>query len=334
MSYSSENILPQETREKDLINFIKLLDYEYLGSWNGDELGKIKSFHWFNRKDYKSWYGVELSVYEHEGQIRVETRTNISRSYYDLEHQNKTIQLIRKYFKGEFYTDEGKSRYLNVDTPPPEHSQSGCHLAFSAFGSNLIRVAQYIEARNFGTKKLEPTGVHWIDRTNPNLLSNLLVLPFIASIAEDYWKSTYIALFKYCENKEAILKSNRISAERLAQISNNEISIEEAFAESISFGRISIVCKHFKAIDKKLDFAGVLMKPYKRRKKTLFDSLEELTDIRNQIIHQASSPIMIDDDYIKESYNILHDSIERCYKFLTDKKGWYFGKTWHTGKMK
>lgn len=332
MSYTSENILPEGTKEKDVIDFIKLLGYEFVESWDGQEIGRIKSFNWFNRENYKSWSGIHLSVYKVESQIHVDTKTSIGRSFYDLEHHNNTIRQIRKYFKGDFYTDYGKSRYLNIDTPPPEHSQSGCHLAFSGFGSNLIRVSQYLETRTFGSSNKEVTGVYWVDRFNPKLLSNILVLPFLTSIAEDYWKSTFIALFKYCDNKESILKTNRISADRLAQVSNGELSIEEAYAESISFGRISMVCKHIKAIDKQLDLASVLKKPYKRRKKSLFDSLEEITTLRNEIIHQASTPILIDDKYISDSFNMLHDSIEMCYKYITTKKGWYFDKTWNLGK--
>ena len=173
-----------------------------------------------------------------------------------------------------------------------------------------------------------------IDFVNPNFLSNILILPFLASIAEDYWKSTYIALFKYSEIKESILKSNRIAGEKLAQVSNGDTTIEEAFAESVSFGNISAVCKHFKTLDKELDFASILMKPYKRRKKALFESLEEITLKRNQIIHRASTPIIIEDAYIIESFNVIHDSIELCYKFLTTKKKWDYEKTWNAGKLK
>jgi len=328
MSYTSENILSEEILLKDVITFLELLDYEYSYSRKHNEIGLIRNYYWFDSKDYKSWSGVELSIYKNQNLIHVDTRTSAGRSFYDLEHQNKTMKLLRKYFKGTFRSDFGKGRYLKQDSGPPEHSASGCHLAFSDFGSNLIRAMRYYKSRSFGKQYEESTGIYWMDRHNPKFISNILILPFICSIAEDYWKSTYIAILKYSGNKEAILKSNRISSERLTLISNNNLSVEEAFAESISFGRISMVCKHFKAIDKEIDFARILRKPYRRRKKTIFDSLEEMTEIRNEIIHRASAPIFIEDDQIKDSINLLHDGIERSYKELTKLKNWEFRKMW------
>lgn len=171
--------------------------FKYLGIWDGEELGKIKSYHWFEHKDYKSTYGVELSVYSHNNKLYVTTRTNVSRSFYDLEHQNKTIKLLRKHFGGSFTTDEGKGRYLQPRSGPPEPAAAGCHLAFSSFGSNLIRARQYFDSRNFGEKKQESTGIYWLDRNNPRLLSNNFIITFLVSISEDFWKSTYVALLVY-----------------------------------------------------------------------------------------------------------------------------------------
>lgn len=334
MSYESENIIDRKTRLQDVEDFVKLLGFKYQGVWNGEELGKIRSYHWFEKSDYKSTYGVELSIYYFENSLHITTRTNVSRSYYDLEHQNKTIRLLRKHFGGTFTTDEGKGRYLQLHGRPPEPAASGCHLAFSSFGSNLIRVRQYYDNRKFGGKELQPSGLYWLDRYNPRLLSNNFILTFLVSISEDYWKSTYIALLKYSENKESILKGGKIFPDKLVQISNGHLTVEEGFAESISFARISNVCSHFKSINKKIDFAAVLKKPYRRRKKNLFDTLEEMTELRNTIIHDASSPVILEENYIKDSINILHDSIERCYKELTNISGWQFDKTWGISRLK
>lgn len=248
-------------------------------------------------------------------------------------HQNRTIKLLKKQFGGTFSTDYGKGRYLKPDFEPPAPAASGCHLAFSSFGTNLIRARQYFDNRKF-TREQETSEFDFLNQLNPRLISNTLLLPFLVSIMEDYWKSTYVALLKYSENKEAILKGNKISADRLVQISNGELTVEQGFADSMSFARISIVSNHFRVIDKRLDFASVLKKPYRKRKKSLFDSLEEMTQTRNVIIHEASNPILLDDPYIKDTINILHDSIERCYKELTKWKNWTFEKTWGVPRLK
>lgn len=334
MSYESESILDKSSRLQDVVDFVLLLEYKYLGVWDGEELGKIKSYQWFDKENYKSNYGVELSIYQHEGNLVVTTRTNVSRSYYDLEHQNKTIRLLKKHFGGTFTTDEGKGRYLQPRSGPPEPAAAGCHLAFSSFGSNLIRARQYFDARNFAGKTQETSGIYWIDRFNPRLLSNNFILTFLISILEDFWKSLYVVLLKYSDNKEAILKGSRITADRLVQISKGQLTVEEGFADSISFARISMVCSHFKALDKKYDFASVLRKPYRKRKKGLFDTLEEMTETRNTIIHEASAAVILEDAYIKDCLNVLHDSVERCYLDLTKKNNWAFNKTWGVGRVK
>ena len=335
MSYNSQNILKHGTSLDDVIDFLKLFEYDYQGYFTDDQIGKIKEFLWGSRKDYKSWTGIELSLFVKNDTIYVETRSAAGRSYYDLEHQNKTIKSLKTYFGGSFKTDSGKDRCMRITGKPPKPAESGCYMTYNRFGHNLLRAHQYFRNRNFGVHKPELSGIIWLDNLNPRLLSNNLVLPFIASIHEDYWKTIYVVLLKYSEKKEAVLKGgNKISADRMVKISEDKMSVEQGFAESISFTNISTICSHFKTLDNRLDFAAVLKKPYKRRKKTLFDSLEEMVTIRNEIIHRASSPIMLNDDYIKEIMNITEDSIDRCQKELVKIYGWNFYKSWSTGRGK
>lgn len=334
MSYTSISKLENGTSLRDVQQILEFLNYEHEESRKEKDGSKIKTFYWFESKNYKSWTGVILYLIESNGEISVSTKTSNTRSYYDLEHQNKTIRLLRKYFKGDFTTDYGKGRYLNTKPHLFAFPESGCHQAFSNFGTNLFRAHNYLNNRNFGNYNVDLSGIDWLDRLNPSILSNTLVLPFLCSIAEDFWKSLYIVLLKYSDKKESILKSNRISPERLTRVSNQTLTIEEAFAESIPFGRISMVCKHFNTLDKNLHFARELRKPYRRRKKSLYDSLEEMTEIRNKLIHRASTPILIEDKYLKDLFNIIHDSVERCYTHLIETKEWSYYKTWNVPKLK
>lgn len=333
MSFESRNIIDSSVNIKDVKSFIELLGYKFIHRRSIESLGIVNEYLWFEHNDYKSTSGVELAIYTFENSIKVYTRTSISRSYYDLEQQNKTIKLLKKHFGGSFISDFGKGRYLVDNITAKEPSDSGCSLAFNNFGMNLIRAKIYFDSRDFGERNNEPSGIFWLDRVNPKLLSNNFILIFLVSIFEDYWKSTYIALLKYSQNKEAVLKNGRISAERLVQISNNQLTIEEGFVESMSFAKISNTCKHFKIIDAKLDFAGLLRKPIRNGKKSLYDSLEEMTDIRNKIVHEASSPIILEEKYIKSSINVLQTSIDLCYKALTKSRSWTYNKNWSIGKV-
>jgi hypothetical protein len=335
MSYESSNYLDKSVRLNDIIDFVKLLNYKHQKTWDSDGLKKIRDFFWFEEKNYKSISGVELSIFYSEENLIVTTRSTINRSYYDLEQQNKTIRLLKKYFGGYFKTDYGRGKYLSLkETPLLEQAAIGCLLAFNNFGFNLIRLRLYFDSRNFGNRSLISSDIDWLAPFNQQSLSNSFVLVFLVSILEEFWKSIYVALLKYSENKETILKNGRLTGDRLIQVSNETISVEQAFADSISFARISNVCSHFRALDKKYDFGSVLKKPYKRRKKNMFDTLEEMTEIRNTIIHEAGKNIIIKDRYIKELINNLHDSIERCYIYLTSKNNWPYDKTWSTGRLK
>jgi hypothetical protein len=111
-----------------------------------------------------------------------------------------------------FVTDEGKSRYLHPNNPAPKPEQSGCHLAFQQFGDNIIKASIYLSNRTFPNTKKEKGGLEFLDQMNPRLLSNNLLLPFLIASIEDYFKSTFIALLKYSNNKEMFFKNARIVA--------------------------------------------------------------------------------------------------------------------------
>ena len=52
---------------------------------------------------------------------------------------------------------------------------------------------------------------------------------------EDYFKSTYIALLTYSEQKTSILKGVKLSGEQLSQISQGLLTVEQAAAEMLPF---------------------------------------------------------------------------------------------------
>ncbi|HEX7425077.1 MAG TPA: hypothetical protein VF311_14495, partial [Terriglobales bacterium] len=150
MSYSSENVLGQDTRIGEVREFLLMLGYRRVGVLKSRDLGTFEQYSWFDATDYRSWSGVELSIHSNEDrQVCVSTRSVIARSYYDLIHQNNTIASLRRRFGGTFRTDEGRGRYLRPDSGPPSAPASGCHLAFERFGSNLIKAAVCHEARYF-----------------------------------------------------------------------------------------------------------------------------------------------------------------------------------------
>jgi hypothetical protein len=334
MSYESSNSLPKGTRVNDVLEFLELMNYRRVSDSKRMLQSQIAEYYFFDQTDYRSWSGIGLYIFrEKDGGLLVETRTTISRSYYDLVHQNNTIRGLKRRFGGWFRTDEGKGRYLHPDTKPPLPQESGCHLAFERFGSNLIKADIYLMNRTFPNKQWEQTGVlEFLDELNPRFLSNNLLLPYLVSVLEDYFKSTFIALLRYSPKKEMFLKGVRVSPENLAKISSQELSVEQAVAENLPFQRISAIGQHFKALDSKLDLAGALLKPYRRRKVSLFKSLDALTVRRHDFIHKGVMDITFNDADVKKALNDLEASVVRCYRRITDHYGWPFEKDWSRGR--
>jgi len=69
----------------------------------------------------------------------------------------------------------------------------------------------------------------------------------------------------------------RLSGEQLTHISIGLLTVEQAVAEVLPFQRLRAIENNFADIDQKLDILGPLKRPYRRRKVSLLESLEDLT---------------------------------------------------------
>lgn len=328
MSYESINKLHLKTQIRDVVGLLELLGFRRILKPRFRSEGELAQYYWFEDVEYRSYAGVYLSLgKDSNGQLVVYTRTIVSRSYYDLMQQNHTIRTLKKYFGGTFETDIGRERYFPNEGNPPTPAQAGCHLAFQRFGQSLIKADIYLMSRNFPQEQWKNTGnFEFIDQLNPRLLSNNLLLPYIVSLIEEFFKSTFIALLKYSERKESLFKGKRLSSYHLLKISSGDFSIEEAVAENSSFQKVSTICQHFKDLEPDLDLAGVLRKPYRRRKKSLFETLEQLVLQRHAFIHKGHMETSFDDADVKRALDDLEASVIRCYRRITEYYGWEFDK--------
>lgn len=323
MSYESESELPVGTSIARLKEVVELLGFKPVKDWVSLPQ-KIGCYFWVEPTEYKSWTGVELNIYKDEGRIVLHTRTRISRSYWDLTHQNKTIKLIRDLFGGSFRTDEGNGRYLRPRTPPPSPLSSGCFLARWGLHNSLMKAHFYLQSRTFAgdAARDAPHPLPFLDDMNPRLLSNNLLIPFIIAVWEEYYRVTFTAALRYADKREVVLKKARLSHTQLEQIAA-ERQIERAIAECFSFQRPSMIGEHFKLIDSKLDLASAMRKPYRTRKVTLYDSIEALVETRNAFVHAGEMDMAM---FYKQLQTILSDIVvaaDRAY----DTIGRHFGFT-------
>jgi hypothetical protein len=324
MSYTSESILKNNVTLKQVREVVELLGYKKVP--DGLKVpNRTDSMMWIEQKDYKSWVGVELDIYRENRQITVTTRSRVGRSYWDLIHQNKTLKTLRDLFGGHFTTDAGRNRYWRPESDPPSPVMSGCYLARWRFANALVTPRIYLQQRELKGQiaQPEPTGLPYVDQMNPRLFSNNLVLPYIVGIWEEYFKSTFIVLLKYSDNKRAALKKVKLSQSHLEAIAAEERGVEEALGETLSFQRPSIVTTNFKLLDQNLDISGVLKMPYRRRRISLYESIESFVEQRNSFVHTGEIDTNMTDRVVKKVINDFAVGIDRAYDLIAKRFDFY-----------
>ncbi|WP_315806910.1 MULTISPECIES: hypothetical protein [unclassified Bradyrhizobium] len=314
MSYTSESKLPNTVKLSQLQEVIELLGYKKIGN-PLDIPNQVSSYFWLDENEYKSWTGVELQIYRKGGEITVDTRSRVSRSYWDLRHQNKTLKTIRDLFGGHFTTDAGRNRYYHPDEPPPSLLSSGCYLARWRFHNALIKARVYLMTRKLegDLAKETPSGFLFMDEMNPRLLSNNLLIPFVLAIWEEYFRATFAAALKYSNRREPVLKKARLSHDQLEKIAIEDQPLERTVAECFSFQRPSSISETFKLLDSRIDLGGAMRKPYKRRKVSLYDSIESLVEGRNAFVHEGRINVKLYDRELQVILDDIVEAVDRAY---------------------
>ena len=243
MSYTSESILSMSATVSQARDIVDLLGFKPVR----DGLvvpNRVASYVWYDGSDYRSWSGVELGIYKTlKGPVKITTRSTVSRSYWDLVHQNRTLKLLRDIFGGGFVTDGGRNRYWRPDEPPPSPISSGCFLARWRFHNSLGRAQVYLmniklEGQIASDKS---SGFDFLDQLNPRLLSNNLLVPYMIAVWEEYFRATFTACLRYSKKREAALKRVKLSHAELEKVVIGSVQIERSVAETFAFQRPSSI---------------------------------------------------------------------------------------------
>ncbi len=318
MSYTSISILKLSATLPQVRDITELLGYKTVKN-AFKAPNQIASYYWFDEKDYRSWTGVELEVYKtRKGPIKIFTRSRVSRSYWDLLQQNRTLKLLRDLFGGHFESDAGKNRYWRPNGAAPSPLSSGCYLARWRFHNNLQRAELYLQHRNLGgdLAKDVPSGLPFIDELNPRLLSNNMLVPYLIAAWEEYFRATFTACLRYSRKRESALKQAKLGHVEFEQLIAGSLQAERLIAESFSFQRPSIIAKNFGYVDSKIDIAAILRKPYRGRKESLFDLIENIVNDRNQLVHTGEININLFDAKLKALFVDLTQAVDRAYQHI------------------
>jgi hypothetical protein len=198
----------------------------------------------------------------------------------------------------------------------------GVMRANSRFRRSLAQTHIYRSSISVAPERRKLAGIDWMDAFNPMVLANNLLLPFLTAALEDFFKSSFVALLRYSDRKEVFFKGARLNSTQLSRVSNRIITIEEAVAESLPFQRISSVCDHFKALDPALDIAACLKRPYRKRRESLYVSLESMVEKRHSLIHQNTLTPDYSDSHAAADIHNLEVSVMRCLKRMNIHYAW------------
>lgn len=312
MGYYVKNFLPKGIQAKKTIDFIELLGYQK--QKNNDFLGdnKVRNvfYYWFSDIEFCSFHGVELCISLYE-EIIIETRVNLSGSYYDLEYQRNTARKIKEFLGGYFTSSCGKNRFYKIDHFPhkPSLLSHGCYLAKWSFHNDLIKLKYHLEYSNT-TKEKRATGLPFLDELNSHLFINNLLLTYLIAVWETFLRMLFVVLLKNYSDIEQAIKNINTSVKQIARSLRDGISLEQSIADSLSFQRPEVISKNFQAVE--FDIRKILKKPY--RNTDLFESINSYVSIRNDLSHCGQMDFSIEKSFLKRIINEFDIAVERIYR--------------------
>ncbi len=166
-----------------------------------------------------------------------------------------------------------------------------------------------------------PSGHSFLDEINPRLLSNNMVVPYVIAVWEEYFRATFTVCLRYSKQREAALKRAKLSHADLEKLVIGATQVDRAVAETFSFQRPTAITETFRLIDPKLDIGGVLRRPYRRRKQSLFDSLEALVEDRNRLVHTGEINVGLFDKHLQTVLRDLTEAVNRAYNHIAKHNG-------------
>ncbi len=330
MGYDCTNHFPIKTKEKDVEDFLLLLGYEKgkKGLYSGMV---VTPYFFYDDKDYKYITGIYSELYTDEdtGELLFCTSTTIWRSKFDCDFHNHTIRKLKKQFGGYFISDIGKNRYFKFEGVIREKAEAGVYQAYGRFSHNIKRAKNFASFSNLNNNDTYPIqNVDFIDSMNPKLLATNVLVPYVLSAIEDFFRSTYIALLKYSDNKEKVIQNARIQGAELVLIDQGSLTVPEAVAKWMNFQEMDKVNKAFKHLDNRLDLHGVLRKPFGRKKENFWSMLVRIIELRHGIIHRAEMDFTYLPKDVESDLKYVEKAMWRFYQHLVNVYKWNEVEKW------
>jgi hypothetical protein len=232
MGYDSSIILPEKTSLKEVKQFLKLLRYQEID----------RNFYFYNNNNSEEHFtGVELDICQTKPNIELHLRTTVWTTIADTEFVNLTLKEVSKRFGGYFRTENGKNKVYKFEGVVRRGAEAGCYTVFHTFQSNMAQPNIFFQHLESIEKDKPLTDMWVINKFHPTSIGMNITVPFLISVFEEYFRSTYVVLLKWSDKKKEILKSSKINSEDLADVADGLNSVEKLVARYISFQNLDSI---------------------------------------------------------------------------------------------
>lgn len=332
---------PRKATRDDLVKFLKQRGYrptKHMWEW---PKGTVH-LHWFEISDFKSFDGVESSVFPLSEESRVNlktsctwaihTRTRAAASAVDRGQQNETIRAARKQFGGYFYNDwNGKNRYIPVEQNSSPIAR-GLYLLRGRVVERLKNVKYALPpplvTAHVGVRPPPVAEVSKLDalaaKHDPARTVYNALVPFAVAALEHFFSHAFKILLRYDEQARRRLaqQSKRVEFVDALALSINAKAIEDVVAEWYSFQSIESIHKAFS------DWFGIDVWKILRQKRRvgrrvgwLEKRFENLIDFRHGIVHRFELNVEFDRTAIEEIFDLSILIIETFIEHLETSRG-------------
>jgi hypothetical protein len=312
MGYDSSIILPEKTSLKEVKGFLKILKYNEIE----------KNYFFYNNNDSEEHFtGVTLHIEKTRPNIEFHLRTTVWTTIVDTEFVNLSLKEISRRFNGYYRTEFGKNKPYKFSGIERRNAEAGCYNIFRTFNNNMCQPNVFFQHLESLEKDKPLSKDMWfINEFHPTSIGMNITVPFLISVFEEYFRSTFIVLLKWSNRKKEILKSLRINSEDLFEVSEGKTTVEKIASRYISFQNIENINSAFNKISKDVNFNHLLKST--NREKDYYNRLEKLIDFRHKIIHSNLTNPFYKISEFKSDLLLISEICEIFYNRLIEVNNW------------
>ncbi len=326
-------LYPARANRRTLCSHLRSFSFEsceHLGNWPKGS----RHFHWFERDDFRSFDGVEATVYpardtekERCPQLTwvLHTRTRMWASADDKEQQNSVIRSARRQFGGSFVNDSyGTNRYTPIVPDPRDPAARGIYLSYERVRERVSAVRHALPQPQQRLEKLVGTDLEALAQADPTRVLYNALVPFALAAIEHFFSQAFKTLLKYDEGAQFRLREHNRKLDMVDAINIREGSktLEDVVASWYSFqsiGRIHAAYREWLGID----FWSILRRRKKvgRRLPLLERKLNQLIGFRHGVVHRFDVDLQLKKEQIEEILDLVMVIIDEFVIHLENVRG-------------